>query len=316
MSMAVSTWIRTGRYQMKGIVLAGGTGSRLYPLTRIVCKQLLPIYDKPMICYPLSTLMLGGMREICIISTPRDLPIIQEFLGDGSDLGVEFTYVVQESPEGIAQAFLLAEEFLAGEPACLILGDNIFYGDYFQGGQSGPAEIGFARDVEAFRSGGRIFGYYVSNPQDFGVLQMDAEGGVVGIEEKPKEPKSNYAVPGLYLYGSDVADVCRALRPSGRGELEITDVNRTYLERGDLEVTRLGRGIAWLDTGTPSSLQEASNFIEAIEQRQGLKIACLEEIAFGQGFIDAKGFQALIERLPACDYREYLERLQAQADAG
>ncbi|MBT6630727.1 MAG: glucose-1-phosphate thymidylyltransferase RfbA [Gemmatimonadetes bacterium] len=298
---------------MKGIVLAGGTGSRLYPLTRIVCKQLLAIYDKPTICYPLSTLMLGGMREICIISTPRDLPIIESFLGDGSDLGVEFTYVVQEHPEGIAQAFLLAEEFLAGEPACLILGDNIFYGDYFQGGQAEGNDSGFARDVEEFAAGGRIFGYYVSNPQEFGVLEMNASGGVIGIEEKPQAPKSNYAVPGLYLYGSDVADVCRALRPSGRGELEITDVNRTYLERGDLEVTRLGRGIAWLDTGTPSSLQEASNFIEAIEQRQGLKIACLEEIAFAQGFIDAAGFQQLISRLPSCDYREYLERLRDQA---
>ena len=299
---------------MKGIILAGGTGSRLYPLTRIVCKQLLPIYDKPMICYPLSTLMLGGMKEICIISTPRDLPIIEDFLGDGSDLGVEFTYVVQEKPEGIAQAFLLAEQFLAGEPACLILGDNIFYGDYFQGGRDGW-DRGFAGDVSAFQAGGRIFAYYVSNPQDFGVLELDAKGGVIAIEEKPPQPKSNYAVPGLYLYGADVADVCRALRPSGRGELEITDVNRTYLERGDLEVTRLGRGIAWLDTGTPSSLQEASNFIEAIEQRQGLKIACLEEIAFEQGFIDADGFQRLIARLPNCDYREYLERLRDQAEA-
>lgn len=306
---------------MKGIVLAGGTGSRLYPLTRIVCKQLLPIYDKPMICYPLSTLLLGGMREICIISTPRDLPIIESLLGDGADLGVSFTYVVQEKPEGIAQAFLLAEDFLAGDPCCLILGDNIFYGDYFQGGgidRNDQAErlAGFAADVDRFDSGGRIFGYYVSNPQDFGVLEVGPDGTVIGIEEKPAQPKSNLAVPGLYMYGGDVTDVCRALRPSGRGELEITDVNRTYLERGDLGVTRLGRGIAWLDTGTPSSLQEASNFIEAIEQRQGLKIACLEEIAYTQGYIDRSGFHDLIERLPKCDYRDYLERLRDQTEVG
>ena len=292
---------------MKGIVLAGGTGSRLVPLTRVVCKQLLPVYDKPMICYPLSILMLGGIREICIISTPKDLPIIRNFLGDGRHLGVEFTYIEQARPEGIAQAFLLAEAFLAGDDVSLVLGDNVFYGDYFYGDE------GFVRAARDFAGGGLIFGYYVSNPQDFGVIEFDGAGKVLDIEEKPKQPKSNYAVPGLYIYDGDVVEVTKALRPSGRGELEITDVNRTYLERGQLRVEQLGRGIAWLDTGTPGSLQEASSFIEAIEKRQGLKIACLEEIAYDQGFVDDAGFQGLIDSYPAnCDYREYLERVRAQ----
>ena len=297
---------------MKGIVLAGGHGTRLVPLTQVVCKQLLPVYDKPMICYPLSILMLGGIRRICIISTPKDLPIIRAFLGDGRDLGVEFTYVEQPRPEGIAQAFLLAEEFIGGDPVTLILGDNVFYGDFFHG------EDGFARAVRDFSGGGLIFGYYVSNPQDFGVLEFDAAGRAVGIEEKPGQPKSNYAVPGLYVYDAGVVEVVRGLNPSGRGELEITDVNRTYLQRGALRVERLGRGIAWLDTGTPGSLQEASSFVEAIEMRQGLKIACLEEIAFDQGFVDRAGFEALIAGFPSppseCDYREYLEMVLAQKE--
>ncbi|MBM3276501.1 MAG: glucose-1-phosphate thymidylyltransferase RfbA [Candidatus Handelsmanbacteria bacterium] len=291
---------------MKGIILAGGAGSRLYPLTRIVCKQLLPVYDKPMICYPLSILMLGGIREICIVSTPRDLPLFEAFLGDGAELGLRFSYVVQVKPEGIAQAFLLAKDFIGGDAATLILGDNVFYGDYFYN------EEGFARTVREFKEGGLIFGYYVSNPQEFGVLEFDQDSRVISIEEKPSAPKSNYVVPGLYLYDQQVLEICQHLQPSARGEYEITDVNRTYLNRGQLRVQRLGRGIAWLDTGTPSSLQEANAFIEAVERRQGLKIACLEEIAYRQGFVDRGGFQALTARLPKCDYRHYLERALVQ----
>ena len=292
---------------MKGIVLAGGLGTRLVPLTRVVCKQLLPVYDKPMICYPLSILMLGGIREICIISTPQDLPIIRNFLGDGTSLGVKFTYIQQAHPEGIAQAFLLAEDFLAGDNVTLVLGDNVFYGDYFYG------DTGFSRAAREFAGGGLIFGYYVSNPEEFGVIEFDPEGKVLGIEEKPQHPKSNYAVPGLYIYDGDVVEVTKNLTPSSRGELEITDVNRTYLERGDLRVEQLGRGIAWLDTGTPGSLQEASSFIEAIEKRQGLKIACLEEIAYDQGFVDRTGFEALIGSYPdKCDYAGYLRRVLQQ----
>lgn len=294
---------------MKGIVLAGGAGTRLVPLTRVVCKQLLPVYDKPMICYPLSILMLGGIREICIISTPKDLPTIRNFLGDGSGLGLELTYVQQDDPRGgIAQAFPLAESFIDGEDVVLVLGDNVFYGDYFYG------EDGFVRAVRDFDGGALVFGYYVSNPEEFGVIEFDDAGNVVGLEEKPDQPKSNYAVPGLYIYNGDVVDVAKGLKPSVRGQLEITDVNATYLQRGALQVERMGRGIAWLDTGTPGSLQEASSFIEAIEKRQGLKIACLEEIAFSQGFVDRDGFQQLIESYPdKCDYRLYLQRVLAQS---
>ena len=292
---------------MKGIVLAGGAGSRLYPLTRIVCKQLVPVYDKPMICYPFSTLMLGGIRDICIISTPKDVPVLREFIGDGSDLGLRVCYEVQPRPEGIAQAFLLAEEFIAGDAVTLILGDNVFYGDYFY------REGGFSEALKSFADGALIFGYYVSNPQDFGVIEFDQQSIVVGIEEKPATPKSNYAVPGLYVYDQEVCRVCRALSPSARGELEITDVNRAYLESSRLRVERLGRGTAWLDTGTPSSLQEANSFIEAIEKRQGLKIACLEEIAYKQEFIDEAALQSLTEKIPDCDYRHYLEQLLRQS---
>ena len=292
---------------MKGIILAGGTGSRLFPLSRIVCKQLLPVYDKPMICYPLATLMLGGITEICIISTPRDLPLFEAFLGDGSDLGVSFTYVVQEEPRGIAQAFLLAEEFIGDGSVTLILGDNIFYGDFFYDSD------GFAGVVGDFSGGGLIFGYYVSNPEEFGVIEFDRAGAVLSIEEKPAAPKSNYAVPGLYVYGNEVIDISKSLKPSARGEFEITDVNRAYLERDELRVSKLGRGIAWLDTGTPSSLQEANAFIEAIEKRQGLKIACLEEIAFNQGYIDKTQLQGLIEQLPTCDYATYLQQALDQS---
>ena len=294
---------------MKGIVLAGGTGSRLFPLSRIVCKQLLPVYDKPMICYPLATLMLGGITEICIISTPRDVPLFEAFLGDGHALGLSFTYIVQDEPKGIAEAFLLAEEFIGDDAVTLILGDNIFYGDYFY--DSG----GFAAVVEDFSGGGLIFGYYVSNPGEFGVIEFDRSFRVLSIEEKPTAPKSNYAVPGLYVYGNDVIEVSKALEPSARGELEITDVNRAYLERGQLRVSRLGRGIAWLDTGTPSSLQEANAFIEAIEKRQGLKIACLEEIAFHQGYIGQAQLRDLVEQLPECDYGVYLRQVLDQSAA-
>ena len=294
---------------MKGILLAGGTGTRLYPLSRIFCKQLLPVYDKPMICYPLSILMLGGIREICIISTPKDLPRFEDFLGSGAELGLQFTYIVQERPEGIAQAFLLAEDFIGGDAVALILGDNVFYGDYFY------REAGFAHALDRFENGALIFGYYVSNPEAFGVIEFDRSYRVLSIEEKPEQPKSNYAVPGLYVYDAEVVDICRALEPSDRGELEITDVNRAYLDRGALRVDRLGRGIAWLDTGTPASLQEANAFIEAIEKRQGLKIACPEEIAYDQGFIGRAQFQALIEALPQCDYRQYLERMLQQSES-
>ena len=292
---------------MKGIVLAGGTGSRLFPLSRIVCKQLLPVYDKPMICYPLATLMLGGITEICIISTPRDVPLFEAFLGDGRDLGLTFSYIVQEEPRGIAEAFVLAADFIGDDAVTLILGDNIFYGDYFY--DSG----GFAGVVESFDGGGLIFGYYVSNPEEFGVIEFDPAFQVLSIEEKPKAPKSNYAVPGLYVYGNDVIGISEGLEPSARGELEITDVNRAYLERGQLRVSRLGRGIAWLDTGTPSSLQEANAFIEAIEKRQGLKIACLEEIAFHQGFIGQSQLRDLVEQLPECDYGAYLRQVLDQS---
>jgi glucose-1-phosphate thymidylyltransferase len=294
---------------MKGIVLAGGAGTRLMPLTRIVCKQLLPVYDKPMICYPLSILMLGGIREICIISTPQDLPIIERFLGDGSALGVQFTYIQQDDPRGgIAQAFPLAADFIGDDDVTLMLGDNVFYGDFFYG------EEGFVRAVREFDGGGLIFGYYVSNPEEFGVIEFGADGAVVGIEEKPDMPKSNYAVPGLYIYDSSVVDIASALKPSPRGQLEITDVNATFLEQGRLRVEQMGRGIAWLDTGTPGSLQEASSFVEAVEKRQGLKIACLEEIAYQQGFVDRAGFQALAETYPeGGDFREYLDMVLAQS---
>ena len=288
---------------MKGIVLAGGTGSRLFPLTKIVVKQLIPVYDKPMICYPLSVLMLGGIRDICIVSTPRDLPLFEQFLGDGSDLGLRLSYVEQPEPRGIAEAFLRTEEFIGENDVTLILGDNVFYGDYFYG------EVGFAATIAEFSGGALIFGYYVSNPQDFGVIGFGPDGQVTDIEEKPAQPKSHYAVPGLYLYDHHVVEICKGLKPSARGELEITDVNRSYLTRGQLKVDRLGRGIAWLDTGTPSALQEANAFIEAIEKRQGLKIACLEEIAYQQGYIDQQKLGALIAEIPACDYREYLERM-------
>ena len=285
---------------MKGIVLAGGTGSRLYPLTRIVCKQLLPIYDKPMICYPLSTLMLGGMREICIISTPRDLPIIESFLGDGSDLGVEFTYVVQEHPEGIAQAFLLAEEFLAGEPACLILGDNIFYGHDLQD---------LLQSADQRETGATVFAYHVKDPERYGVAEFDDNNQVISLEEKPTKPKSNYAVTGLYFYDQKVVELANHLKPSARGELEITDLNKLYLDSNELFVEMMDRGYAWLDTGTHDSLLDAGQFISTIENRQGLKVACPEEIAYRKQWITKTDLTDLAKPLMKNQYGEYLLKL-------
>ncbi|MBI5657302.1 MAG: glucose-1-phosphate thymidylyltransferase RfbA [Geobacter sp.] len=282
----------------KGIVLAGGAGSRLYPLTLVASKQLQPVYDKPMIYYPLATLMMAGIRDILIISTPHDTPRFQSLLGDGSRWGIKLSYVVQPEPKGIAQAFLVGEEFVAGEPVCLILGDNIFYG-----------KMRLDRIVTEFDGGARIFGYYVNDPERYGVVEFDATGRVIGIEEKPEHPKTNYAVPGLYLYDGNVTALAKALKPSPRGELEITDLNLEYLRRGELSVEKLGRGIAWLDTGTHQSLLEASHFIGTLEARQGLKIACLEEIALRMGFIDCKGMAAAIANTPNSGYREYLVRV-------
>ena len=284
--------------QIKGIILAGGTGTRLYPMTSVASKQLQPVYDKPMVYYPLSTLMLAGIREVLLISTPEDIPRFRELLGNGRAWGLEIEYCVQPEPAGIAQAFLLAETFLSGAGASLILGDNVFYG-----------KMHLDEIVRDFESGGCIFGYPVRDPERYGVVEFDPAGRVLSIEEKPEIPRSHYAVPGLYLYGEDVVEMTRTLRPSARGELEITDLNRLYLEQGRLRAIRLGRGIAWLDTGTPVSLLEASQFIYTIEARQGLKIACPEEIAFRLGYIGAAEFAGLIERLPRCDYSRYLRHV-------
>jgi glucose-1-phosphate thymidylyltransferase len=280
----------------KGIILAGGAGTRLDPLTRIACKQLLPIYDKPMIYYPLSTLMLGGIREILIISTPKDLPAFRDLLGDGSRLGIRLEYIEQPAPEGIAQAFLLAEDFLAGSGATLILGDNIFYG-----------KLDFFRSALAMEKGACVFGYHVRDPERFGVVEFDASRRVISIEEKPKLPKSNFAVPGLYVYDESVVARVKQQKPSARGELEITDLNNAYLHDGALEVRLLGRGIAWLDTGTPASLLEAGNYIATIEHQQNLKVACIEEVAFNRGFINEAEFELVISATRSPDYRRYLE---------
>ncbi len=282
----------------KGIILAGGAGSRLYPLTLVAGKQLQPVYDKPMIFYPLATLMMAGLRDILIISTPHDTPRFKALLGDGSRWGIRLSYKVQPEPKGIAQAFLVGEEFIGKDPVCLILGDNIFYG-----------KMGLDQAVAEFTSGARIFGYYVQDPERYGVVEFDENGRAVGIEEKPARPKTHYAVPGLYLYDSKVVELTKTMRPSARGELEITDLNLEYLRRGELLVEKLGRGIAWLDTGTHQSLLEASHFIGTLEARQGLKIACLEEIAFRFGFIDAAGMEKAIEATPKSGYRDYLVRV-------
>lgn len=282
----------------KGIILAGGAGNRLYPLTLVASKQLQPVYDKPMIYYPLATLMMAGIDDILIISTPQDTPRFEALLGNGSRWGIRITYRIQPEPKGIAQAFLVGEEFIAGDPVCLILGDNIFYG-----------KVGLDAIIREFTAGAVIFGYRVHDPERYGVVEFDATGKAISIEEKPSTPKSNYAVPGLYLYDRHITEITKSMKPSARGELEITDVNMEYLRRGDLRVVPLGRGIAWLDTGTHTSLLEASHFIGTLEARQGLKIACLEEIALRRGFIDRKKMQQVIEETPKSSYREYLERI-------
>jgi glucose-1-phosphate thymidylyltransferase len=282
----------------KGILLAGGAGSRLYPLTLVASKQLQPVYDKPMIYYPLATLMMAGIKDILIISTPHDTPRFQSLLGDGSRWGIQISYAVQPEPKGIAQAFLVGEAFIANDPVCLILGDNIFYG-----------KMELDRLIANFDGGAKIFGYYVQDPERYGVVEFDPQGKVLSIEEKPAIPKSNYAVPGLYLYDGHVVEITKGMQPSARGELEITDVNLAYLSRGELSVQKLGRGIAWLDTGTHQSLLEASHFIGTLEARQGLKIACLEEIALRMGYLDCKAMAEVIEATPKSSYREYLQRV-------
>lgn len=288
---------------MKGIVLAGGSGTRLYPITKGVSKQLLPIYDKPMIFYPVSVLMLAGIREILIISTPQDLPGFRRLLGDGSDYGVRFEYAEQPSPDGLAQAFIIGERFIGDDSVCLVLGDNIFYG------QSFTRMLKEAVDKVENEQKATVFGYYVNDPERYGVAEFDADGNVLSIEEKPKEPKSNYAVVGLYFYPNKVVGVAKNIMPSARGELEITTVNQWFLKDGELKVQLLGRGFAWLDTGTHDSLSEASTFVEVIEKRQGLKVACLEEIAFKQGWIDEKRLEQVALPMIKNQYGQYLMRL-------
>lgn len=285
---------------MKGIILAGGSGTRLYPITKSISKQIIPVYDKPMIYYPLSVLMLAGIRDILIISTPNDLPTYQDLLGDGSKFGINLEYAEQPSPDGLAQAFIIGEEFIGDDQVCLILGDNIFYGYNF-------SQI--LTEAGKLEDGALVFGYYVNDPERYGVVDFDKEGNVLSIEEKPKNPKSNYAVTGLYFYSNDVVEKAKALKPSERGELEITDLNRIFLEEKRLKVQLLGRGFAWLDTGTHDSLLQASNFIATIEQRQGLKVSCIEEIAFKKGYINKAQLLELAKPLMKNQYGEYLYKL-------
>ncbi|HOP07007.1 MAG TPA: glucose-1-phosphate thymidylyltransferase RfbA [candidate division Zixibacteria bacterium] len=289
----------------KGIILAGGAGSRLYPATQVMCKQLLPVYDKPMIYYPLSTLMMFGVTDILLISTPDDLPRFEVLLGDGSALGLRISYKEQPRPEGIAQAFILGEEFIENDPVVLILGDNIFYGKF-----------DFLRAARDFRNGGLVFGYYVRDPQRYGVVEFDRDRRVKSIEEKPTQPKSNYAVTGLYIYDSRVVSIARSLKPSARGELEITDINNAYLREGQLRFVELGRGIAWLDTGTHESMLDASNFIATIEKRQGLKIACPEEIAYRMRLINKEQVSALVEGMVDNSYKAYLREVVREIEHG
>lgn len=290
---------------MKGILLAGGSGTRLHPVTRAISKQLLPVYDKPMVYYPLSTLMLAGLRDVLLISTPDDLPQYQRLLGDGSQLGINIQYAEQPRPEGLAQAFLIGREFLGGEEACLVLGDNIFYGHGLTDSLQQAAKL---------EDGGTIFGYYVKDPERYGVVHYDDNGQVLGIEEKPAHPKSNYAVVGLYFYDKQICDIAREIKPSARGELEITSVNNAYLQMGKLRVEKLGRGTAWLDTGTHESLLQAGNFIETIENRQGLKVACLEEIAYQQGYISADDVLRMAHELEKTEYGQYLKNVIERED--
>lgn len=285
---------------MKGIILAGGFGTRLAPMTQVISKQLLPVYDKPMIYYPLSVLMLAGIREILIISTPEHLPLFQQLLSDGKQWGLEFSYVEQPYPSGLAEAFILGESFIDKSPVCLVLGDNLLYGH-------GLVEI--LQEAAQLQQGALVFGYQVSDPERYGVIEFDQSGNVISFEEKPEKPKTNYAVPGIYFYDSQVCELVKHLTPSPRGELEITSLNNQYLEQNQLRVEILGRGYAWLDTGTPESLHQASSYIETIEQRQGLKIACLEEIAYQQGYIDQTQLQSLAKALPKSSYGQYLCKL-------